>query len=88
LFIFGILGMVFNYKNFLITMMCIEIMYLGAVTSFVFYGVLFQDTTALIYGLLVLVFAACESAVGLGLLVAVYRFGRAISFNALTTLGG
>jgi NADH:ubiquinone oxidoreductase subunit K len=80
--------MAFNYKNFLVTMMSIECMYLGAVTSFVFYGITFQDTTATIYGLLTLIFAACESAIGLGLLVSVYRFGRTIGFPALTSLGG
>jgi len=88
LFFIGLGGMVFNYKNFLVTMMCVEIMYLGAVTSFVFYGLAFHDITAAIYGLLVLIFAACESAVGLGLLISVYRFGRTIGFSALISLGG
>lgn len=88
LFFIGLAGMAFNYKNFLVTMMCVEIMYLGAVTSFVFYGLAFHDITAAIYGLLVLIFAACESAVGLGLLISVYRFGRTIGFNALISLGG
>jgi NADH:ubiquinone oxidoreductase subunit K len=88
LFFLGLVGMAFNYKNFLVTMMSIECMYLGAVTSFVFYGITFQDTTATIYGLLTLIFAACESAIGLGLLVSVYRFGRTIGFPALTSLGG
>jgi NADH:ubiquinone oxidoreductase subunit K len=69
-------------------MMSIECMYLGAVTSFVFYGIAFHDTTAAIYGLLVLIFAACESAIGLGLLVCAYRFGRTIGFTALTALKG
>jgi len=80
--------MVFNYKNFLVTMMSVECMYLGAVTSFVFYGLTFHDNTATVYGLLVLIFAACESAIGLGLLVSIYRFGRTIGFSSLTALGG
>jgi NADH-quinone oxidoreductase subunit K len=88
LFFIGLAGMAFNYKNFLVTMMCVEIMYLGAVTSFVFYGLAFHDITAAIYGLLILIFAACESAVGLGLLISVYRFGRTIGFSALISLGG
>jgi len=88
LFFLGLAGMVFNYKNFLVTMMSVECMYLGAVTSFVFYGLAFHDNTATIYGLLVLIFAACESAIGLGLLVSIYRFGRTIGFSSLTALGG
>jgi NADH:ubiquinone oxidoreductase subunit K len=88
LFFLGLAGMVFNYKNFLVTMMSVECMYLGAVTSFVFYGLAFHDTTATIYGLLILIFAACESAIGLGLLISIYRFGRTIGFSSLTALGG
>jgi len=88
LFFLGLAGMVFNYKNFLVTMMSVECMYLGAVTSFVFYGLAFSDNTATIYGLLILIFAACESAIGLGLLVSIYRFGRTIGFSSLTALGG
>ena len=88
LFFIGLVGMVFNYKNFLVTMMSVECMYLGAVTSFVFYGLAFHDSTATIYGLLVLIFAACESAIGLGLLVSIYRFGRTIGFSSITALGG
>jgi NADH:ubiquinone oxidoreductase subunit K len=88
LFFLGLVGMAFNYKNFLVTMMSVECMYLGAVTSFVFYGLAFHDTTATIYGLLILIFAACESAVGLGLLISIYRFGRTIGFSSLTALGG
>jgi len=87
-FLAGLLGMIYNYKNFLITIMCVEVMYLGAVTTFVLYGLAFQSSSATIFGLLTLIFGACESAVGLGLLVAVYRFERRIDFKRFTTLGG
>lgn len=88
LFFLGLSGMLISYKNFLVTLMSIECMYLGAVTGFVFYGIGFQDITAVIYGLLILIFAACESAVGLGLLVAIYRFGFSIGFDSIRALGG
>lgn len=88
LFLCGLLGMVYNYKNFLVTIMCVEVMYLGAVTSFVLYGLAFRDPSAFIFGLLILIFGACESAVGLGLLVAVYRFDHKIDFDFFNLLGG
>lgn len=69
-------------------MMSVEIMYLGAVTSFVLYGLAFHDAKAAIYALLLLIFAACESAVGLGLLIVIHRFGRTIDFNSLQEVGG
>jgi NADH-quinone oxidoreductase subunit K len=88
LFFFGLLGMIFNYKNFLVTMMSIELMYLGAVTSFVLYGTVCHDSRGSIYGLLLLILAACESAIGLGILIVLYRFGRSIDFSAYQQLGG
>jgi NADH-quinone oxidoreductase subunit K len=80
--------MVFNYKNFLITMMSVELMYLGAVTSFVIYGTAMHDSRASIYALILLIMAACESAIGLGILIVLYRFGRSIDFLAYQELGG
>lgn len=88
LYILGVLGMIFNYKNFLITMMSIELMYLGAISSFVLYGVLTQDPRASIYGLFILILAACESAVGLGIIIVLYRFGNSIDFTNYQELGG
>lgn len=68
--------------------MSIEIMYLGAITSFVLYGAFCRDLRGLVYGMLLLILAACESAIGLGVLIVLYRFGRTIDFNAYQTLGG
>jgi NADH:ubiquinone oxidoreductase subunit K len=69
-------------------MMSIELMYLGAVSSFVLHGTIAHDTRGLIYGLLFLILAACESAIGLGILIVLYRFGRSIDFSAYEELGG
>ncbi|MGZ6444705.1 MAG: NADH-quinone oxidoreductase subunit NuoK [Bdellovibrio sp.] len=88
LYLVGLLGMIFNYKNFLVTMMSIEMMYLGAVSSFVIYSTVTNDVRGAIYGLLLLILAACESAIGLGILIVLYRFGRAIDFNSYQQLGG
>jgi len=78
--------MIYNYKSFFVTMLSVEVMYLGVVSSFVLYGTAFHDANASVYGLLILIFAACESAVGLGLLIVLYRFGSAVSFDAYSSL--
>lgn len=77
-----------NQRNFLVTMMAIEVMYLGAITSFVLYGVTCHDVRGLIFGLLLLILAACESAIGLGILIVLYRFGRTVDFTSYQNLGG
>lgn len=63
-------------------------MYLGAVTSFVLYGLAFRDVSAAIFALTILIFGACEAAVGLGLLITVFRFDREIDFGSFATIGG
>lgn len=88
LFFAGLLGIIFNNQNFLVTMMCVELMYLGAISSFVLYGTVMHDEQVSSYGLFFLILAACESAVGLGILIVLYRFGRSIEFSDYEELGG
>lgn len=88
LYFAGVLGIIFNHKNFLVTIRSIELRYLGIITSFVIYGVSFGDHRGAIYGLLILILAACESAVGLGIIIVLHRFGRSIDFSAYQDLGG
>ena len=88
LFLAGLLGMIFNYNNFLVTMMSVELMYLGIITSFVIYATYTGSTEAQVFALLVLILAACESAVGLGILISIHRFGGSIRFFSYEALGG
>lgn len=88
LYFVGLLGVIYNYKNYLITMMSIELMYLGVITNFVLYSSFSSFSVGFIYSILLLILAASESAVGLGLLILLYRFGRTIEFSAYESLGG
>ena len=73
--------MVFNYKNFLVTMFSIEIMYLGITICFVIVSISTADPKGQIYAILLLVLAAAESAIGLGILIVLYRLGASINFQ-------
>lgn len=88
LFFAGLLGMTYNYKNYLVTMLSVELLYLGAISSFVFYSSASHSPVGAIYSMLLLILAACESAIGLGLLIILYRFGRSIDFSSYESLGG
>jgi len=81
LFLIGLLGMIFNYKNYLVTMFCIELMYLGITICFVLVSISTADPKGQIYAILLLVLAAAESAIGLGVLIVLYRFGSSINFR-------
>lgn len=80
LFFIGLTGILLNYKNYLVTMFCIELMYLGITVCFAIVSVSTADPKGQIYAVLLLVVAAAESATGLGMLIVLYRFGSSIDF--------
>ena len=88
LFFIGLSGIVFNYRNYLVTMLCIEIMYLGITVCFLIVSVATADPKGQIYGLILLIAAAAESAIGLGVLVVLYKFGNSIDFSDYQELRG
>lgn len=88
LFFIGLSGIVFNYRNYLVTMLCIEIMYLGITICFLIVSVSVGDPKGQIYGLILLIAAAAESAIGLGVLVVLYKFGNSIDFSDYQELKG
>jgi len=87
LFFIGLLGIAFNYKNFLITMMSAELMYLGITMLFILTGY-YYNNEGQIYGLLLVMIAASESAIGLDILIVLYRFGKSIDFVDYQELKG
>ena len=88
LFLIGLTGIIFNYKNYLVTMFCIEIMYLGITVCFIIVSVSTNDPKGQIYAIFLLILAAAESAIGLGILIVLYRFGSSIEFKDYQELKG
>lgn len=82
----GIFGIVFNEKNFLITMLCIELTYLGASFILIINSIYFFEPTGQLYALILIITAAAEAAVGLGLLIVVYRYEKRIDFPGFISL--
>lgn len=77
-----------NYKNFLVTMLCIELMYVGIVVSFTLISIFTNDAKGQLYAITVLILAASESAIGLGLLIVLFRKANSVSFEAYQELRG
>jgi NADH:ubiquinone oxidoreductase subunit K len=88
IFLIGLSGLVFNHKNFLLTLFSIEIMYLGITLSFIIVSVTTHDPKGQIYAIVLLIIAAAESAIGLGMLIVLYRFGQSINFEDYQELKG
>lgn len=88
IFFFGIFGIIFNQRNFLLSMLFIEVMYTGIFLYFIFVSFFLNSPVGQVYALTVLVSAACESAVGLGILLILFKFDNSINFNDFTELRG
>jgi NADH-quinone oxidoreductase subunit K len=63
-------------------------MYFGIVLGFIFISVAFSDPKGQIYALILVVLAATESAVGLGVLIVLYRHGQSIDFKTYQEIKG
>jgi NADH-quinone oxidoreductase subunit K len=88
LYTIGLFGLIYNRKNFFIAMMGIEIMYLAIILGFIIISVATSNPEGQIYALFFLVIAAAESALGLAILIVLYKFDGSIKFDTYTELRG
>ena len=89
LFILGILGIgLSRHKTILFLMLCIEMILLSSVLNFIIFSVYRNDPSGQIYALFIITLAACESALGLGLLVTAYRVNKTVDFDYFENLRG
>jgi NADH-ubiquinone oxidoreductase chain 4L len=74
LFLIGILGFVFNRKNIILMLISIEIMLLSITFLILISSMNLDDIIGQTYAIYIIVIAGAESAIGLAILVAFYRF--------------
>ena len=79
LFLIGILGFVLNRKNIILMLISIEIMLLSITFLILINSYIFEDIIGQVFAIYIIVIAAAESAIGLGILVAFYRIRGSIS---------
>lgn len=88
LFIFGLVGIVWNKKSFLIMLVCIELTLFAVSLNFIFIALYTHIIWGQVISLLVITSAAAETAIGLSLLVISYRLGDKINYTSLVNLRG
>jgi NADH-quinone oxidoreductase subunit K len=86
LLIFGLIGISFNRRNFLITLMCIELILLSININFLIFSVYLDDFYGQIFALFILMIAASESAIGIALIIAYYKFRNNILIDQKVVL--
>jgi NADH-quinone oxidoreductase subunit K len=85
IFFIGLAGMMMR-RNILVILMCIEIMLNAVNLSFVAYARQLDDMGGQMAVFFIIVVAAAESAVGLGLLISMFRTIRAIDTDEIRLL--
>jgi NADH-quinone oxidoreductase subunit K len=88
LFAVSIVGIFLNRKNVIILLMAIELMLLSVNMNFVAFSYYLQDTAGQIFVFFILTVAAAESAIGLAILVVLFRNLRTINVDDLDKLKG
>jgi len=73
LFIIGIFGLFLSRKNIILIIMSLELMLLAINYNFLFLSTYLDDLLGQLFSLLILTIGACESSIGLALLICYYR---------------
>ena len=85
IFCVGLAG-VLSRRNPLVVLLCLELMLNGANLALVAFARMHGDGGGQIFALIVMVIAACEVAIGLGIIVAVYRRRLPVDVDELSDL--
>ena len=83
LFFTGMIGLLLNRKNILVTIMSIVLMLLAVNLNFLAFSVQFDDLIGQIFVLFILTIAATESAIGLAILSIYNNTKNTISFEKM-----
>ncbi|MGQ5523775.1 NADH-quinone oxidoreductase subunit NuoK [Chitinimonas sp. PSY-7] len=88
LFAISVFGIFMNRKNIIVLLMAIELMLLAVNMNFIAFSKYLGDTGGQIFVFFILTVAAAESAIGLAILVVLFRNTRSINVEDLDSLNG
>ncbi len=88
LFAISVIGIFLNRKNLIVLLMAIELMLLAVNMNFVAFSHFMQDVSGQIFVFFILTVAAAESAIGLAILIVLFRNLKSIHVDDLDTLKG
>lgn len=88
LFAISVVGIFLNRKNVIILLMAIELMLLAVNLNFIAFSHYLQDVAGQVFVFFILTVAAAESAIGLAILVVLFRNLRTINVDDLDHLKG
>ncbi len=87
-FSISLIGIVLNRHNLIVLLMCIELMLLAVNTNFIVFSHYLNDIAGQIFVFFILAVAAAEAAIGLAILILVFRQQKTINVDNLDSLKG
>jgi NADH-quinone oxidoreductase subunit K len=88
LFSIAVAGIFINRKNVIILLMSIELMLLAVNLNFIAFSHFLQDTAGQVFVFFILTVAAAEAAIGLAILVVLFRNHESINVADLDSMKG
>jgi NADH-quinone oxidoreductase subunit K len=88
LFGLGLAGIILNRKNVIILLMCIELLLLAVNSNFIAFSQFFNNISGQVFVVFILTVAAAEAAIGLAILMVLYRNLNTIDVKSFNTLKG
>jgi len=88
LFCLSVAGVFLNRKNVIILLMSIELMLLAVNINFIAFSHFLQDIAGQVFVFFILTVAAAEAAIGLAILVVLYRNRQTINVSDLRAMKG
>jgi NADH-quinone oxidoreductase subunit K len=88
LFALSVIGIFLNRKNLIVLLMAIELMLLAVNLNFIAFSHYLGDMAGQVFVFFILTVAAAESAIGLAILVVLFRNRASINVDEMDTLKG
>jgi NADH-quinone oxidoreductase subunit K len=88
LFCLSVAGIFINRKNMIVLLMCIELMLLAVNMNFIAFSYFHGDIAGQVFVFFILTVAAAESAIGLAILVVLFRNRHTINVEDLDAMRG
>lgn len=88
LFGLGMAGIVINRRNVIALLMCVELMLLAVNTNLVAFSYFLHDISGQVFVFFILAVAAAEAAIGLAILMVLFRQRGTINVSAMDSLKG
>lgn len=88
LFSISITGIIINRRNLLVLLMSIELMLLSVSTNFITFSKLLGQHTGEVFVFFIFTVAAAESAIGLALIIVLFRIRKTLDIHQINVLKG